>query len=201
MRIADLDTSRGDDCPSGWSKIANPVAACIAPNDTRGCYSSWFSTLSFSFSKVCGMAVGYQKGTTNGFYSSRSINGPYVDGISITRGTPRNHIWTYGIGLASSNGDFNCPCSRRPPLSLGLPPSFVHNNYYCESGRAFTSTNSAESGVYTGNPVWDGKGCPINNNCCSNPSLPWFYRQISLTGSEDIEIKFVVMKHPPMKMF
>ena len=31
MRIADLDTSRGDDCPSGWTEITTPVAACIAP--------------------------------------------------------------------------------------------------------------------------------------------------------------------------
>ena len=31
MRIADLDTSRGDDCPSGWTEITIPVAACIAP--------------------------------------------------------------------------------------------------------------------------------------------------------------------------
>ena len=43
--IADLDTSRGDDCPSGWTNITTPVAACIAPSSNAGCYSTNFSTL------------------------------------------------------------------------------------------------------------------------------------------------------------
>ena len=36
MRIADLDTNRGDDCPSGWTRISTPVAACIAPSSNPG---------------------------------------------------------------------------------------------------------------------------------------------------------------------
>ena len=96
MRIADLDTSRGDDCPSGWTNITTPVASCIAPSSNAGCYSSSFSTLNIPYSRVCGMAVGYQKGGVDAFagihFSSRSINGPYVDGISITYGTTRKHI-------------------------------------------------------------------------------------------------------------
>ena len=54
------------------------------------------STLSIPYSKVCGMAVGYQKGSTDGFaalhFSSRSIDSPYVDGVSITYGIARKHI-------------------------------------------------------------------------------------------------------------
>ena len=94
MRIADLDTSRGDDCPSGWTKITAPVAY-ITPGNNAGCYSTNFSTLirSIPYSKVCGMAVGYQSGTTDAFASSQLINGPYVDGVSITYGTPRKHMY------------------------------------------------------------------------------------------------------------
>ena len=58
MRIADHDTSRGDDCPSGWTKI---TTACMVPSSNAGCYSANSSTLSIPYSKVCGMAVGYQK--------------------------------------------------------------------------------------------------------------------------------------------
>ena len=29
----------------------------------------------------------------------------------------------------------------------------------------------------------------MNNNCCSQPNLPWFYRQIPLSASEDIETR------------
>ena len=185
MRIADLDTRRGDDCPSGWTKITTPVTACIAPSSNAGCYSAIFSSLSVSYSKVCGMAVGYQGSSTDGFQTSmKSINGPYVDGVSITYDSPRKHIWTYAIGHTSDQdpaAPFNCPCSQFPG---SLPPSFVHDNYYCESG-----TTQANSGVFGGDPVWDGLGCSSQNNCCSDPSLPWFHHQIPLTASEDIETR------------
>ena len=96
MRIADLDTTRGDDCPSGWTKITTPVAACIAANSDDGCHSANFSTLSVPYNKVCGMAVGYHGDSLDGFaglgYPTKSINGPYVDGMSITYGNPRKHL-------------------------------------------------------------------------------------------------------------
>ena len=184
MRIADLDTSRGDDCPSGWTNITTPVAACIAPSSNAGCYSTNFSTLSVPYSKVCGMAVGYQKGRPDGF-SKRSINSIYVDGISLTYGTPRKHIWTYAIGILDTNNApvvaSLCPCSQQSGES---PPSFVHDNYYCESG-----TMIETSSVSTDDPVWDGEGCSYESSCCSEPNMPWFYRQLPLTASEDIETR------------
>ena len=188
MKIADLDTSRGDDCPSGWIKITTPVAACKAPNDP-GCYSTNFSTLSITYSKVCGMAVGYQKGSTDAFNGARSINGPYVDGISITHGNPRKHIWTYAIGRSDRSNikNSNCPCSVFPGT---FPPSFVHENYYCESG-----TVLAGQGYFIDDPVWDGKGCS-DDNCCSDLSLPWFYRQIPLTIRDDIETRICYNNNP-----
>ena len=140
--------------------------------------------------KYVGMAVGYQKATTDGFaalyFSERSLNGPYVDGISITYGTPRKHIWTYGIGRSDKSDGLptyrnNCPCSEFPGTS---PPSFVHDNYYCESGSLLLGSD-----YHTSDPVWDGEDCSVNNSCCSEPSLPWFYRQIPLTTSEDIETR------------
>ena len=190
MRIADLDTTRGDDCPSGWTKITTPIAACIPSGSAAGCYSSNFSTFSISYSRICKKAVGYQKSGTDGFANfknpTRSINSPYVDGVSITYGIPRKHIWTYAMGH-SDKGNYlpqlpsNCPCSEFPGQ---LPPSFVHDDYYCESGSMFSS------GSYkTDDPVWDGEGCSSENSCCSDPNLPWFYRQIPLTASEDIEAR------------
>ena len=188
MRIADV---RGDDCPSEWTNITTPVAACLPQSSNPGCYSANFSTLSIPYSKVCGMAVGYQSSTNDGFNTvTRSINGPYVDGVSITYGTPRKHIWTYAIGQSDNNNNLptfptNCPCSEFPGQ---LPPSFVQDNYYCESGSMLIGVHHG-SGIFTDDPVWDGEGCSTNNNCCSNPSLPWFYRQIPLTTSEDIETR------------
>ena len=132
MRIANFNTGDRDNCPTGWAKITSPVAACLPPRSNAGCYSVTFSTHSVPYGKLCGMAMGYQSGSTDGFaayhFTKRSINGPYVDGISITYGTPRKHIWTYAVGNYERT---NCPCSESPGRS---PPSFVHDNYYCKSG-------------------------------------------------------------------
>ena len=181
MKIADV--SNGGSCPNGWSRITSPVAACTAPSNNAGCYSAHFTTYNIPYSRVS---------STDGFkaqhHSSGSINGPYVDGVSITYGTPRKHIWTYGVGFSDSYNilpnPINCPCSQY----LGkLPPSFVHDNYYCESGSA--SYPSSWATYLTTDPVWDGEGCSNNNNCCSDPNLPWFYRQIPLTANKDIEAR------------
>ena len=183
MKVTDIDASKGDDCPNGWSNITNPVAACRAPSHNAGCYSAEFSTHQVPYSRVCGMVIGYQKGTTDGFHDIRSIDAPYVDGVSITYGTPRKHIWSYGIGYNEIGGTSSCPCAKTAGT---LPSSFVHENYYCESG----SLNGPSVSTYvTDDPVWDGEDCSSENSCCSEPNLPWFYRQIPLTSDKNLEAR------------
>ena len=133
-RIAGINISAGDNCPTGWLKSShNGVSFCRAPSDNAGCYSTFFSTNGVSYQHVCGRARGYQKGTTDAFRSNtRSINN-YVDGLSITHGNPHQHIWTYEVGFTNNgnHGCCNCPCAAIPGLA---PPSFVGSNHYCESG-------------------------------------------------------------------
>ena len=111
---------------------------------------------------ICGKVVGYQKGTTDGYsaflyktYPSKAIDGPYVDGVSLTYGSPRKHLFTYACGVSSDVGvhPSNCPCARGPGAN---PPSFVQDNYYCESGNIGHAKHGT---VYTSDPLWDGKGC------------------------------------------
>ena len=65
-------------------------------------------------------------------------------------------------------------------------PPFVRDHYYCESG----TTGGLSHGTYfTGDPLWDGKGCSRSNSCCAQPNLPWFYRQIPLTSNENVEAR------------
>jgi len=186
MRVTSVDAAK-DSCPHGWRKITSPVAACRAPTDNAGCYSAQFSTHQVSYSRVCGMVIGYQKGTPDGFCAhispSKAIDSTYVDGVSITYGTPRKHIWTYAIGVNEQGGKYSCPCSQNGGT---LPSSFVHENYYCESA---SYINPPYEKYLTTDPVWDGKGCPSLNSCCSEPNLPWFYRQIPLTSDKNIEAR------------
>ena len=73
-----------------------------------------------SYSKICGQVAEYQHGSPDAFYSGNTdINKPYVDGVSITQESPRQHVWTYVIALHEilyylNNpypGNEFCPCS------------------------------------------------------------------------------------------
>ena len=190
MRIADINAADGDSCPSGWRKITSPTIACRAPNNNAGCHSAYFSTYNVPYNRVCGMVVGYQKGSTDGFQASirkNSINRPYLDGVSITYGTSRKHLWSYAAGYneyLDRSQAVTCPCTSYG----GTPaPSFVRHNYYCESGAVFGEVNQGT--YFTSDPLWDGKGCTSSNSCCSQPNLPWFYRHILVTINEDVEAR------------
>ena len=58
----------------------------------------------------------------------QSIDGGYVDGISITIGSPRKHVWTCAVGLSDDYKypNYNCSCVTHPCSSL---PAFVGNDY------------------------------------------------------------------------
>ena len=115
------------------------------------------------------------------FLLDQSMVPSYVDGLSITYGNPKRHVWTYNYAGGS------CIC-RDPGTNPSLmPPSFVHDNYYCESG--IGSGRNLER-VYIDDPLWDVENCATNElGCCSEPSLPWFCRQIPLAANYDIETR------------
>ena len=199
MRIADINTKRGDTCPSGWNKYSSYCTGGSA----AGCYSARFLTNSTSYSKVCGKVVGYQKGSMGAFFPSakkhgqfpdeftptkhsRSLDGIYVDGISITTGSPRKHVWTYAVGTsdAGTSSAGNCPCAKYPGPD---PPTYVGYHYYCESD----STRKPDAfKLYTDDTLWDGEGCLPENSCCYRAGMPWFFRQfpVALTGNIEVRI-------------
>ena len=200
MRIAYLDTSRGDNCPSGWSKITTPpspevLEVCRASDNRPGCYQAIYSTYGFSYSSVCGMAKGYQKGTPDGFAAIRlfqrgtTISQAYVDGLSIiiNNSIPK-HIWSFAIGHTIN--DVRCPCSvmidNNGSVLIGQEPQqFVKNNYYCDSSNSQSSFLNGNA-YYTADPLWDGEGCSGANYCCNEPGMPWFSRHFPSAVSGDI---------------
>ena len=69
-----------------------------------------------------------------------TIDQTYVDGLSITRGSPRQHLWALAVGL-SKNYDSGQACPRdHDPFNFDNVPDFVGDHFYCESGFA-TSTS------------------------------------------------------------
>ena len=190
-RVAQFDTSQGDSCPPGWTLITTPGGnskTVCRSGDTYGCYSTIFTTYNISFYKICGQVRGYQKGNTNAFWSPKeSIDDQYVDGVSITLGNPRKHVWTYAIGISDSGSDNadSCPCANSATKGED-PPSFVGDYYYCESGNTGGGDSTA---YYTADPVWDGFDCSVSVNCCAQAGMPWFLRQFPVAQETFIEAR------------
>ena len=132
MRVAYLNmTDNCEKCPDEFRLYSeNGVRACGRPVSSGGsCAGITFPSGNIEYSQICGKVIGYQVGFPDGAYpSTSSINSHYCDGISLTHGNPRRHIWTF----TTDNYLYSrCPCSMSDPRT---PPSFVGSDYYCESG-------------------------------------------------------------------
>ena len=56
----------------------------------------------------------------------------YVDGVSVTHGTPHTHIWTYAAGVSGATSfdlSGSCPCANPTATTNILSPHFVGDNY------------------------------------------------------------------------
>ena len=130
--------------------------------------------------------LGYTSGYTPQIAVSKSLDGVYVDGVSITYGLPRKHIWTYAVGLSEdyNYNHVNCPCAK---YSGTPPPPYIGNDYYCESGN---TGHYDLTTLHSNDPLWDGDKCPSENNCCNRPGMPWFFQQLPVKESaRSIEVR------------
>ena len=190
-RVAFVNMSQpGATCPTGLTQIQQSNLTLCSRNDTNLVQSTVFTTLGLNYSAVCGRVRGYQSGPTAAFFfSDRTIDNDYADGVSITHGSsPRRHVWTYAIGhaLIMVSDNEACPCNNGSTKSV---PSFVGDNFYCESG----TDDPARAGVlYSNDPLWDGMNCNNREStCCTNSNLPWFNTTLSDTTNDDLELRLL----------
>ena len=191
VRVGYLDMSDpAQQCPIHWNRIDSPIASCGRKSTTEGCDSLQVSTSGARYQQVCGWFRGYQVGRPDAFDPSGSLETYYVDGISITYGSPgkRHHVHTYAVGKYERNDIASCPCAGGSD-----PPSFVNSSdYYCESGFRIPSADSEPiAGVfYSSDVLWDGEKCGNSEvRCCSPPTLPWFCKTFPIPISEDLEVR------------
>ena len=190
MRAAYIDmTDPGNTCPESLTfTVQSSTRMCRSSHTTAGCTSVTFPAHNLSYTKVCGRAHGYQYASPNGFYNfqyhGQTIEGYYVDGISVTHGSPRNHIWTFAAGLSKDYNylSSNCPCVSS--YSSRAAPSFVGENYFCESG----NSGLYELQWYLDDPLWDSQGCASGSTCCDRGG-PWFTTTLLEATSDDIEVR------------
>ena len=191
-RIAYFDTTQGDSCPTGLRTFINTATkqtACGRTITERGCVSVPIPVQS-NYSQVCGIVKGYQDHSPDAFapvyFGYNTIDTFYVDGVSITHGSPRRHLWTYAIGLSELYVEQyrRCPCARSNPKDHTYVPTFVGENFYCESGFSGTTVHNR---VVWEDPLWDGQNCVApSNKCCER--YGWFHRDVS-SSTDDIELR------------
>ena len=190
MQVVDVDMNRDDSCPGTWHRFST-LSKRLCIGYTAGCSSAYFYAKGYTYDTICGQARAYQRGSPDAFsnFHKHSFDGPYVDGISITLGSPRKHVWTYAAGLGDdfNNHDHsyccNCPCAVYPGPP---PPAYVKNDYYCESGDVGSYDVNA---LYLNDTLWDGHDCTAFNGCCDRAGMPWFFRKLLTHVTEDFEIR------------
>ena len=96
MRIAYLDmTDPAQECPSELRTLnENGVKCCGRKENVGSCDGLFFSSKGKSYSEICGRVTGYQWGSPDSI-TDGNIDSHYVEGISITYGSPRQHLWTF----------------------------------------------------------------------------------------------------------
>ena len=194
-RAAYIDmTNVSNTCPQGLNyTVESSRRICTRSHTgTSGCSSVTFPTHGVPYTKVCGRARGYQFGAIPAFSSynfgdQTTLDSSYVSGLSVTYGSPRNHIWTFAVGRSkhstySYSGCCSCPCAV--PYPGPAAPPFVGENYFCESG----NTGRYELQWYLDDPLWDSQGCASGSTCCDRGG-PWFTTTLSQEVSDDIEVR------------
>ena len=187
-------TNSNSSCPRHLNMVEQSgKRMCYSPLTGTRFTSVVFPTFNIKYNHVCGRAVGYAYFGPQAFYYSvsssyKSIDQPYVQGLSITYtiNDERKHIWTLAAGYADpgDGGTHNCPCAGR---SSYRPPSYVGDDYYCESGVHSSPTKK----LYMDNPLWDGQGCHSSSRCCDNRRQPWFWQILPEITDSDIEVRWL----------
>ena len=191
MRIAYLDmTDPAQECPSAFDTvIQNGVKCCGRKENVASCDGLFFSSKGTSYSEICGRVTGYQWGSpdaiNDGNADHNNIESQYVDGVSITYGSPRQHVWTFIASVYEQHsGPSTCPCNSGNSFTT---QDFIGDDYFCESGNPNTGWSKQ---LYSDDRLWDGFNCGnLETSCCNAEGLPWFYKQLSSPITEDIELR------------
>ena len=189
MRVANINMTRpNENCPAGFRKVTDS-GKTMCGGQSQSCISTTFSSHGLQYSRVCGKIIGYQYYSSDAFapysMSTQSLDGGFVDGIVLTHGSPRTHIWTFAAGVGQYRTDrYRCPCNG--DSYSGTVPPYIGNDYFCDSGHRY-NTNTVST-YYTNDPLWDGAGC-VSGSCCTFNSPPWFCKNLSTPTTDDIQLR------------
>ena len=199
MRVAIIDmTDPNQNCPTGFrlvTRTSPPLRLCGRPGPA-GCVSTTFPTYGVEYFHLCGRVTGYQDRTPGAFgpdgIRGSTIDTIYVDGVSLTISqSPWQHIWTFVGAVDELSDRFGCPCTQSDVPYPVTIPSFVGEDYFCDTG----SKEHWQWMFYPDDPLWDGQGCGNNSTCCEFNNPPWFCKRLPQLTTDDIELRICGDQH------
>ena len=199
-RVAFLNMSDTNEvCPPNWELYTTPTRACgngATGNSQGSCDSTIYPTMGQTYSRVCGRIRAYQNRDTIAFHlltTGRTIDQPYLDGVSITHRIPgsarsRQHIWSFasafGDSFVAQQPHSSCDCSSSNPWQFST--SFVGNDYFCDTA---SHRFRFQSIFHADDPLWDGAGCGADSTCCTFNNPPWFCKTLLQPTTDDLEVR------------
>lgn len=188
-RVGFLNMSDPDQtCPEHWGLSTSPRRTCGNGFSSVGCNSMIFPT-PFPYTRVCGRIVAYHSGASDGFALGSNLELPYLDGLSLTHGSPgsRQHVWSFvtAAGEAGFHSSLVCGCSNGNDWLYAESIPILGSSYFCDTG-------NHEGDYFQLNfddPLWDGEGCGLNSTCCHFNNPPWFHASLTEVTTDDLEIR------------
>ena len=170
MRVANLNmTDPSQSCPAGFRFInrhSAPLRTCGRPASffhSDGCVATKYQSFGISYSQVCGRITGYHGGTPDPIRYYLPIDDFYVDGVSLTHGQPRQHIWTFSGYIPNK-----------------YVPRYVGYDFFCH--------DSAPVEAFTA--MWaEPERCYTRGTCCEFNNPPWFCKELPQPTTDDIELR------------
>jgi len=175
-------------CPSGWTYDPEPGGCMNGDSLDCGWKGNSLGLIvqpPVPYREVRGHVQGAQYHSTDAFAADlgNTVDDPYVDGVSITHGDPRQHLWTFASGLYKhEDSPGSCPGCV---LYAEQPPAFVGASWTCDSGNPDKSYDP----VWYKDPLWDSDSAGPG---CAPPAEPgWFQVTLDDSTSDFIEVRLL----------
>ena len=185
-----LEANSSAECLGNWLKAEKGnISYCYRhERNTNSCTSATISVGCIQdYTQVCGRVRAYQIGDTNGFFpsykTSIGIDDAYLNGVSITYGMPRRHVWSFVSGYSSTSDNYHygwlCPCIADRQVT----PNYVNESHFCDVG---ASMRPEREKLYT-NSLWDEMDCLMTGDgCCSGR---YFVAELTAPTSDNLEVR------------
>jgi hypothetical protein len=117
------------------------------------------------------------------------LDGVYVDGVSLTVGSPRRHLFSFAHGVTNVlalSGPASCPCSGGTPS-----PSFVGSDYLCEEPTGSADADGTNRRYDNDDVLFDAVGVDDATCVAVAESASSFQRAFIGSGTERLDVRLM----------